>query len=57
MIIYRARANNDIVALSKELRPRRAVVLSGYEHRYYLRRQLAERAAAEGFVLREYRDY
>ncbi|HZS09928.1 MAG TPA: hypothetical protein VFD58_34190 [Blastocatellia bacterium] len=47
----------NIVRHSKELRPGRAVVLSGYEHRYYLRKQLAGQAAREGFILREYWDY
>jgi len=47
----------NILKYTKELRPRRVVVLSGYEHRYYLRKQLAEQATREGFVLREYRDY
>jgi hypothetical protein len=47
----------NIVRHAKELRPRRAVVLTGFEHRAYLKKRLAERAAAEGFVLREYRDY
>jgi hypothetical protein len=36
---------------------RRAVVLAGFEHRSYLRRQLAEQAPQEDFVVREDRDY
>ena len=47
----------NIVKYAKELRPRRAVVLSGFEHRSYLRRRLAEQASGEGFVVREYWDY
>lgn len=47
----------NIIALSKELRPRRAVVLSGFEHRPYLKRRLAELAPASGFAVREYREY
>lgn len=47
----------NILKYAKELRPKRAVVLSGYEHRYYLRKQLAEQATKEGFILREYWDY
>jgi len=44
----------NVLKLAKELRPRRAVVLAGYEHRYFLRKQFAERAAHEGFLLREF---
>jgi hypothetical protein len=47
----------NVVRHAKETRARRAVVLCGYEHRYYLRPRLAERAAKEGFVVREYWDY
>ncbi|HEX8285339.1 MAG TPA: hypothetical protein VF588_18435 [Pyrinomonadaceae bacterium] len=47
----------NIVRYSKELRPKRAVVLTGYEHHAYLKKRLAEQAPAEGFVVREYPDY
>jgi hypothetical protein len=35
----------------------RAVILSGFEHRPYLLRRLAELATVEGFAVREFRDY
>jgi hypothetical protein len=38
----------------QQQRPRRVVVLVGHAHKYYLLRELAPRAAAEGFRLREY---
>lgn len=44
----------NVVRLTRELRPRRAIVLAGFEHRGSLRRQLAEQAAKEGFLLREF---
>lgn len=47
----------NILTLSKELRPRRALVLTGFEHRAYLKRRLAESAPAAGFAVREFRDY
>ena len=47
----------NIVTHTKELRPKRVVVLSGYEHRSYLKRRLVELVPVEGFVVREYRDY
>lgn len=47
----------NIVRHSKELRPRRAVVLAGFEHRPYLKKRLAELAPVEGFAVREFRDY
>ena len=47
----------NIITLSKELRPRRAVVLTGFEHRALLKKRLAELAPAEGFAVREYWDY
>jgi tRNA-uridine 2-sulfurtransferase len=33
------------------------VVLCGYEHRYYLRKRLAEQASKEGFILKEFSNY
>jgi len=47
----------NIVRYSKELRARRVVVLCGYEHRYYLRGRLAERAPKEDFIVKEYWEY
>ena len=47
----------NILALSKELRPKRAVVLTGFEHRPHLKRRLAELAPGAGFAVREYWDY
>jgi tRNA U34 2-thiouridine synthase MnmA/TrmU len=34
-----------------------AVVLCGYEHRYYLRKRLAEQAPKENFILKEFSNY
>ena len=45
---------SNVVRLTKELRPRRALVLAGFEHRGILRQQLVEQAAKDGFVLREF---
>jgi hypothetical protein len=47
----------NVVRHSKELRAKRVAVLCGFEHRYYLRKRLAEQAKGEGFVLREYWSY
>lgn len=47
----------NILKHSRELRASRIVVLCGYEHRYYLKKRLAEQAAAEGFAIREYSSY
>jgi hypothetical protein len=46
----------NIVNSAKEFHGRRVVVMCGYEHRYYLRKRLAEEAAKEGFVVGEYWD-
>jgi hypothetical protein len=45
---------SNVVRLTKDLRPRRALVLAGFEHRGILRQHLAEQAAKDGFVLREF---
>ena len=47
----------NVVRHAKEVRAKRVVVLCGYEHRYYLRKRLAEQAPGEGFVLKEYWEY
>jgi hypothetical protein len=47
----------NVVKYAKELKAERAVVLCGFEHRYYLRHKLAEQAAAEGFLVKEYWEY
>jgi hypothetical protein len=47
----------NIVQHVRVLHPKRVVVLAGYEHRYYLRKQLSALATTDGFTLREYRDY
>jgi hypothetical protein len=47
----------NVVTHTKELRPRRVVVLAGFEHRSYLKKRLAELAPAEGFAVREFWDY
>jgi hypothetical protein len=47
----------NIVTYTKELRPGRALVLTGFEHRVLLKRRLSELAPAEGFAVREFWDY
>lgn len=48
---------NNISRYAKEVAGKKVVVLCGYEHRYYLRTKLLERARAENFMLREYWEY
>lgn len=48
---------NNIIKYAKEFAGKKVVTLCGFEHRYYLRKKLAERAATENFVLREYWEY
>ncbi len=47
----------NILTHTKELRPRLALVLTGFEHRAFMKKRLAESAPVEGFTVREYRDY
>lgn len=47
----------NIINRITELKPERAVVLCGFEHRYYLRKKLIGRSNEENFIIREYRDY
>jgi hypothetical protein len=48
---------SNILKYSRELRPARVVVLAGFEHGYYLRKELAAQSAKNGFVLRSYQAY
>jgi len=47
----------NIIRFSKELKAMKVLVLVGFEHRYYLRKRLAEQAPKEGFVVKEYWEY
>ena len=42
---------------AREFPGKRIIVMCGFEHRYYLRLLLAERASTDGFVLREFWEY
>ncbi len=48
---------NNIIASVKTFPGKTALVLCGYEHRYYLREALEERAKNGGFVVREFWSY
>jgi len=48
---------SNILKYARELRPARIVVLAGFEHRYFLRKELAAQVAKEGFVLRSYQEF
>jgi len=47
----------NIVTRTKELNGKRVVVLAGYEHHYYLKKQLAAAGAEAGFVVKGFGDY
>src|ERR1044071_3671926 len=48
---------SNILKYLRELRPQRVVVLAGFEHRYYLTRELTAQTAREGFFVRSYQEY